>query len=191
MYICLEGIDGSGKSSQIKMLAEWLTNVGQEVFEVREPTESDVGILLRNMLESSRATEDNFQNTLALLFAADRTILMEEIRKAEFQGKVVISDRCFYSSMVYQNDVEWISLINKHAEKPDITILLDLDVETALERCEGKDHFENRDFLKDVRDRYLELAEKEDFFVVNANNGLNKIHHDIKRILSPKFGICI
>lgn len=191
MYICLEGIDGSGKSSQIKMLAEWLTNIGQEVFEVKEPTESDVGILLRRMLESSRATEDNFQNTLALLFAADRTILMEEIRKAEFQGKVVISDRCFYSSMVYQNDIEWISQINKHAEKPDITILLDLDVETALVRCEGKDHFENRDFLKDVRNRYLELADKEDFFVVNANNGLNKIHHDIKRILSPKFGICI
>jgi dTMP kinase len=116
---------------------------------------------------------------------------MEEIDKAENKGKLVISDRCYYSSMVYQNDGEWISQINKHAKKPDITILLDLDVETALKRCEGKDHFENQDFLKNVRKKYLELADKEDFYVVNANNGLNKIHHDIKRILTPKFGLCI
>ena len=191
MYICLEGIDGSGKSTQIAMLAEWLTTIGQKVLKVREPTESDIGMIIRNMLESSRATEDNFQNTLALLFAADRLVLMGEIGKAESQRKVVISDRCFYSSIVYQNNGEWISQINKHAKKPDITILLDLEVETALNRCEGKDHFENRDFLKKVRKKYLELAEEENFYVINANNGLNKIHHDIKRILSPKFGICI
>lgn len=191
MYICLEGIDGSGKSTQIEMLTEWLATMGQQVFMVKEPTESNIGTLLRNMLENPRATDYNFQNALALLFAADRTVLMEDIRKAEFKGKVVISDRCFYSSIVYQNDEEWISEINKHAKKPDITILLDLDVETALLRCDGKDHFENQDFLQKVRKKYLELAEKEDFYVVNANNGLNKIHQDIKRILAPKFGICI
>lgn len=191
MYICLEGIDGSGKSTQIALIREWLTAIGQKVLKIREPTESDIGMLIRKMLQSSRATEENFQNTLALLFAADRTVLMEEIVKAESDGKVVISDRCFYSSIVYQNDGKWISKINKHAKKPDITILLDLDVETALKRCEGKDQFENRYFLENVRKKYLELAEKEDFYVVNANNGLNKIHHDIKRIISPKFGICI
>ena len=191
MYICLEGIDGSGKSTQIKMLKEWFATIGQQVFMVKEPTESDIGKLLRNMLESTRATEDNFQNTLALLFAADRTVLMEDIMKAEFQGKVVISDRCFYSSIVYQNDGEWISQINKHAKKPDITILLDLDVETALHRCDGTDQFENRDFLEKVREKYLELAKEEIFFVINANNGLNKVNDDIKRILSPNFGICL
>jgi dTMP kinase len=173
------------------MLAEWLTTIGQQVHKIREPTGSDIGKLIRKMLESSRATEDNFQNTLALLFAADRTVLMEEIVKADSEGKVVISDRCYYSSIVYQNDGEWVSQINTHAKKPDITILLDIDVETALKRCEGKDQFENRDFLKNVGKKYLELAEKEDFYVINANNGLNKIHDDIKKILSPKFGICI
>ncbi|HPX78470.1 MAG TPA: thymidylate kinase, partial [Methanobacterium sp.] len=59
MYICLEGIDGSGKSTQIKMLKEWFATIGQQVFMVKEPTESDIGKLLRNMLESTRATEDN------------------------------------------------------------------------------------------------------------------------------------
>lgn len=191
MYICLEGIDGSGKSTQIALLEKWLQDIGQDVFTVREPTESDVGVLVRKMLGSSQATEDNFQRTLGLLFAADRTILMKEIQEAESTGKVVISDRCFYSSMVYQNDEEWISQINRYAKRPDITILLDLETETALERWEGKDHFENVDFLKKVRNKYLELAEIEGFYVINANNGINKIHHDIKRVLSPKFGICI
>ena len=165
MYICLEGIDGSGKSTQIKMLKEWFATIGQQVFMVKEPTESDIGKLLRNMLESTRATEDNFQNTLALLFAADRTVLMEDIMKAEFQGKVVISDRCFYSSIVYQNDGEWISQINKHAKKPDITILLDLDVETALHRCDGTDQFENRDFLEKVRRNTWNLPKKRIFLL--------------------------
>lgn len=191
MYICLEGIDGSGKSTQINLLEKWLKDIGQDVFMVREPTESDVGVLLRRMLESSKATEENFQRTLALLFAADRTILMEDIQEAESAGKVVISDRCYYSSMVYQNDSEWISQINKHVKKPDITILIDLEIETAMERCEGKDHFENRNFLKKIRKKYLELAEMEEFYVINGNNGLNKIHEDIKRVLAPKFGMCI
>lgn len=191
MYICLEGMDGSGKSTQITMLESWITEIGLPVFRVREPTGSQVGKLLRKMLKSPQATEDNFQTTLALLFAADRMILMKEIEQAESAGKIVITDRCFYSSMVYQNDSEWISSINKHVKKPDITILLDLDTETALNRCEKEDHFENKVFLDKIKRKYLKLAENEGFYVVNANNGVNKVHHDIKRILSPKFGICI
>lgn len=191
MYICLEGIDGSGKSTQIGLLKKWLKDIGQNVKIVREPTGSDVGVLIRKMLRSKKATEENFQNTLALLFAADRTILMEDITEAESTGEIIISDRCFYSSMVYQNNADWISEINKHVKKPDITILLDLETETALRRCDGQDHFENKIFLEKIRKRYLELAEKEEFYVINANNGLNKIHHDIKRVLSPKFGLCI
>jgi len=191
MYICLEGIDGSGKSTQVVMLEEWLKQIGQKVERVREPTESDVGKLLRKMLRNSRATEDNFQRTLALLFAADRMILMEDIKEAESAGKIVISDRCFYSSIAYQNDGKWIAQINKNAKRPDVTILLDLEIETALKRCEGKDHFENKVFLEKIRKKYLELAEKEGFYVINANNGINKVNHDIKRILSPKLGICV
>ncbi|MDD1774785.1 MAG: dTMP kinase [Methanobacterium sp.] len=190
MYICLEGIDGSGKSTQIKLLKKWLKEIGQKVLTIREPTPSDVGLLIRKMLLSPRSNDEDYQNTLALLFAADRTLLIEKIEKAESQNKVVISDRSYYSSMVYQNDQEWITQINKHAKKPDVTILLDLDVETALKRCEGHDHFENTNFLGKVKNRYLELAEKEDFYVINANNGLNKVQHDIKKVLLPKFGMC-
>jgi dTMP kinase len=191
MYICLEGIDGSGKSTQIELLEKWLITIGYNPLKISEPTGSEVGELIRKMLKSSHASETNFQITLALLFAADRMFLMDKIRKAESEGKIVISDRCFYSSIVYQNDDEWIAQLNKHAKIPDLTILLDLEIDTALGRCEGKDHFENKVFLEKIRKKYLKLAETEGFHVLNAENGVNKTHYDIKRIISPKLGICI
>jgi dTMP kinase len=188
MYICLEGIDGSGKSTQIELLVKWLDECGIEVLMVFEPTGSPAGKLIREMLQNPNATKNNFQNTLALLFAADRIILMDKIEKAEKEGKIVISDRCFYSSMAYQNDGDWIGTINKFAKRPDLVLLLDIDPETAISRCEG---FEDIDFLIKIRERYLKLADKQDFMVVNAKNGLNKVHDDIKRVVARKLGMCI
>ena len=191
MYICLEGIDGSGKSTQIELLVKWLDDCGIEALMVFEPTESPAGKLIREMLQNPNAIKNNFQNTLALLFAADRIILMDKIEKAEKEGKVVMSDRCFYSSMVYQNDGDWIKTINKFAKRPDLVLLLDIDPETAISRCEGKDSFEDIDFLIKIRERYLKIADKQDFMVVNAKNGLNKVHDDIKRVVARKLGMCI
>jgi dTMP kinase len=191
MYICLEGIDGSGKSTQLDMLGEWLEEYGLEVFRVFEPTESPPGRLIREMLTDSRATTPHFQRILGLLFAADRMILMDKIREAEKQGKIVISDRSFYSSLAYQDDPEWIMGINSYIKKPDLVILLDADTSHAISRFEGKDHFENPEFLEKVRNNYLELAQKNNFFVVNANNGVRKVHEDIKIILSPRIGRCV
>lgn len=191
MYICLEGIDGSGKSTQILLLEKWLNECGFEVMRIFEPTDSSIGKLIREMLQHPEATSENFQKTLALLFAADRMVLMDEIKAAEESDKIVISDRCFYSSIVYQDDPSWLYELNKSVKKPDIVILLDLDVETALDRCEGKDSFENKVFLEKIREKYLKLAEENDFFVINANNGINKTYEDIKRVISPKIGRCI
>jgi dTMP kinase len=191
MYICLEGIDGSGKSTQIELLVKWLKECGIEVLRVFEPTDSPVGRLIRDMLQNPNATDENFQKTLALLFGADRIILMKKISDAEEAGKIVVSDRCFYSSMVYQNGADWIAEINKFAKKPDVTLLLDIDPETAISRCDGKDSFEDSDFLQKIRNRYIDLGNKEDFLVINAKNGLNKVHDDIKRIIARKLGMCI
>ena len=191
MYFCLEGIDGSGKSTQILFLEKWLEEYGCKVKRIFEPTNSPVGKLIRKMLKDPEATGENFQKTLALLFAADRMILMDKIEAAEKLGRIVISDRSFYSSIAYQNEPEWLYEINKHVKRPDVVILLDIDIKTALERCDGKDSFENEVFLEKVRGKYLKLAEENNFFVINANNGINKVQEDIKKVLSPKIGRCI
>lgn len=191
MYICLEGIDGSGKSTQLERLGKWLENCGFTVTRIREPTDSPVGRLIRVMLQDPKAQDQGFQRTLALLFAADRTLLMDKIHAEEEMKRIVISDRSFYSSLAYQNGEEWIAQINQHALEPDLVILLDLEVGIAISRCDGNDSFEDADFLESVRQRYLKLAQQHGFMVVNANNGVNKVQDDIKRIVSPKLGMCI
>lgn len=191
MYICLEGIDGSGKSTQIVLLEKWLNDCGHDVLRIFEPTDSSTGKLIREMLKNPKAEDEAFQKTLALLFAADRMVLMDTIKASEESNNLVISDRCFYSSIVYQNGAEWLYEINKFIRKPDMVILLDLDVDNALKRCDGEDSFENKAFLEKIRKKYLKLAEENDFFVINANNGINKVHEDIKRVVSPKIGRCI
>ena len=191
MYIVLEGIDGAGKSTQIKLLKEWLENNGLKVETVVEPTDFEVGKLIRELLTRSDATSDTMQKTLGLLFAADRLILMDKIEKFESENTVVISDRSFYSSLVYQKPQEWIKELNKYAKIPDLVLLLDLDVKKSVERCDGTDEFENEEFLTGVKKNYLDLAKSNDNIkIIDANNGPNKVSSDIKKAVAPLFDIC-
>ncbi len=191
MYIVLEGIDGAGKSTQIKMLKEWLENNGLRVETIVEPTDMEVGKLIRKLLTRSDATSDTMQKTLGLLFAADRLILMDKIEQLEKDNVVVISDRSFYSSLSYQDPQDWIKEINKFAKIPDLVLLLDLDVKKSVERCDGTDEFENEEFLTGVKQNYLDLAGSNDNFkIIDANNGPNKVSSDIKKAVAPLFDIC-
>lgn len=202
MYICLEGIDGAGKSTQVKLLGKWLEENGYDVEMIVEPTSSPVGVLIREMLQNPRATEPEFQKMLGLLFAADRLTLKDKLLENEENSgnkhKIMLSDRCFYSSLAYQSPFEWISEINKYAKRPDLVIFLDIDVKTAVSRCQGIDKFENESFLNKVSDNYrkirensLKEQEKENFLIINANNGPNMVHHDIKKALALYLGICV
>ena len=191
MYIVLEGIDGAGKSTQIKMLKEWLESNGFRVETIVEPTDLEVGKLIRKLLTRSDATSDTMQKTLGLLFAADRLILMDKIEQLEKDNVVVISDRSFYSSLSYQDPQDWIKEINKFAKIPDLVLLLDLDVKKSVERCDGTDEFENEEFLTGVKQNYLDLAKSNDNFkIIDANNGPNKVSSDIKKAVAPLFDIC-
>ena len=136
MYIVLEGIDGAGKSTQIKMLKEWLESNGLRVETIVEPTDLEVGKLIRKLLTRSDATSDTMQKTLGLLFAADRLILMDKIEQLEKDNVVVISDRSFYSSLSYQD------------------------------------------------------PSNDNFKIIDANNGPNKVSSDIKKAVAPLFDIC-
>ncbi len=191
MYIVFEGIDGAGKSTQIKMLKEWLESNGLRVETIVEPTDLEVGKLIRKFLTRSDATSDTMQKTLGLLFAADRLILMDKIEQLEKDNVVVISDRSFYSSLSYQDPKDWIKEINKFAKIPDLVLLLDLDVKKSVERCDGTDEFENEEFLTGVKQNYLDLAKSNDNFkIIDANNGPNKVSSDIKKAVAPLFDIC-
>ena len=187
MYIVFEGIDGAGKSTQIQLLKEWLEDNGLEVETMVEPTDSEVGKLIRKILQRPDATTDRVQKTLGLLFAADRMLIMD---KLEDEKKVVISDRSFISSLAYQEPADWISVLNKYAKKPDLLLLLDLDVKTSVSRTSGEDTFENEEFLTNVKSNYLELVKDYNHEIINANNGINKVSSDIKNAVASHVGLC-
>ena len=187
MYIVFEGIDGAGKSTQIQMLKEWLEANGFRVETLVEPTDSEVGKLIRQILQHPDAKTDRFQKTLALLFAADRMLIMD---KLEDESKIIISDRSFISSLAYQEPAEWVEVLNRYAKKPDLLILLDLDVKKSVARTSGKDTFEDEEFLTGVKENYLKLAENYEHQIIDANNGVNKVSSDIKKAVAPYLGIC-
>lgn len=187
MYIVFEGIDGAGKSTQIQMLKEWLEANGFRVETLVEPTDSEVGKLIRKILQKPDAASDNVQKILGLLFAADRMLIMDKLND---ESKIFISDRSFISSLAYQEPAEWIEVLNRYAKKPDLLILLDLDVKTSVARTSGEDTFENEEFLTRVKKNYLELAENYEHQIIDANNGVNKVSSDIKKAVAPYLGIC-
>ena len=188
MYIVFEGIDGAGKSTQIQMLKEWLEDNGFRVETLVEPTDSEVGKLIRKILQRSDATTDRIQKTLGLLFAADRMLIMD---KLEDESKIIISDRSFISSLAYQEPCDWIGKLNKYAKKPDLLLLLDLDVKKSVSRTTGQDAFENEEFLSEVREKYLKIAENYTCEIINASNGVNKVSSDIKKAVAPYIGLCL
>lgn len=187
MYIVFEGIDGAGKSTQIGMLKEWIEANGFKVELQVEPTDSEVGKLIREILQRPDANTERVQRVLGLLFAADRLLIMD---KLEDKSKIIISDRSFISSLAYQGDAEWIEILNRYAKKPDLLILLDLDVEKSVARTSGEDTFENVEFLTGVKENYLNLAKNYTSEVIDANNGINKVSSDIKKAVAPYLGIC-
>jgi dTMP kinase len=173
VFIVFEGIDGSGKSTHIKALAEELRGRGYSVLQTSEPSKDRIGNFIRRYAErnDSRLTPE----TEALLFAADRfehvkTVIEPALRR----GRIVISDRYLYSSLAYQGagglEVDWIREMNKFAPKPDLGILLDILPEFSLQRVNRrKTVFEDSDYLRKVRAIYLQLVEEGELVRIDAD----------------------
>ena len=207
-FITFEGGEGAGKSLQIKKFAEYLEKKGIEVVLTREPGGTEVGKEIRRILVEG--DKDKFDEiTEILLFYADRRINLEKVVKPALkQGKYVICDRYNDSTVAYQfygankfKDTTIIDTIYKVVAgdfKPDVTVLLDVDVKVGLERsfkkAEGMDvkelRFENAkvDFHQRLRSGYLEMAknEPERFVVVNANNGVDEVFEELIRKVEPR-----
>ena len=191
MYIVLEGIDGAGKSTQTELRRQWLEKQGYNTKTIVEPTDSSIGRLIRNELKKPESTEDINQQMLALLFAADRLTLKQEILESKSTEKIILSDRSFYSSICYQNnqsiEPEWVYLINKYTPKPDLTIILDLDEKEALKRCDREEVFEELSFLTTTRKNYQKLLTTEDnIIMIDAAPSLEEVQKAIQEKIKEK-----
>ncbi len=196
LFITLEGLEGSGKTTQQKYIGDNLKEKGFDVLLTREPGATRLGKKIRQLLLDPDWSEMTPRAEI-LLFAADRAQHVEEIVKPALNdNKIVISDRYFDSNLAYQGygrglDIEIVRKINLWAVdylKPDLTFFLDLPVEVGLARARAQtadklgDRLEREElnFYKQIRDGYLELAkEAERFRVIDANRSIKEVKSDI------------
>ena len=188
VFIVFEGIDGSGKSTHIKLLAKELRGRGLHVLETSEPSRDRIGTFIREYAERNG---DRFTlETETLLFAADRYEHVKQvIAPALERGNVVITDRYFYSSIAYQGatgiDLEWIREMNRFAPQPDLGILLDIRPEHSLERVNdrAKTVFEVSDYLRKVREIYMGMVERGELVSVDADRPKGEVGAEIKGLV--------
>jgi dTMP kinase len=195
LFITFEGGDGCGKTTQIKLLDEYLRNKGYKTLLTREPGSKGLGVKLREILlnydgEVSPTCE-------SFLFLADRAQHVDcIIRPALEQGVIVLCDRHTDSTVAYQGygrglDLERIYHLNKIATgglKPNLTIVLDVDVETSQKRVGAeKDRMESAgiEFFQKVRKGFLEIAkqEPERVKVVDSTQTIEEIHKQILELV--------
>ena len=203
IFITFEGIEGSGKSTQLSMLNKWLTNHDYDVVATREPGGTKIGEKIRELLRSGSKGDVFSPRTELMLFEASRAQHMEEIiLPALNNGKIVLCDRFFDSTTVYQGvaraiDTDIVHILNDFSsfeKKPDLTIILDIDVDESMNRLikreTSKDRIEQEDrkFFENVRNGYLNLAQNnERFFVVDGTSDANSIQQKIRDELSKRF----
>jgi len=195
LFLTFEGGDGSGKSTQSALLTEWLTAQGRTVVHAREPGGTELGLELREIVLHRRGYMA--PRAEALIYAADRAHnIATVVRPALERGDVVIQDRYLDSSVAYQGagrvldpgEVRELSLWATEGLLPDLTVLLDLDIETGRARLDDartrydRLEAEAADFHHRVREAYLELAdaEPERFLVLDATEPVEVLAERIR-----------
>jgi len=202
-FITFEGSEGCGKSTQITLLAEKLRQAGREPLLIREPGGTTAGESIRHLLQHAPEGENLVPEAELLLFAASRAQLVrEKILPALEADRIVISDRFFDSTTVYQGvarriPAEDTARINAFAIGdclPDVTFVLDLDRQASLARMrDGKRELdrierESEEFFAAVRQGYLDLAKKNPARVVllDASSSVESLSSEIQSIISQR-----
>jgi dTMP kinase len=203
MFITLEGPDGSGKSSQIPILADWLRSQGYQVLTTREPGGTPIGNQIREVLLSKLENTAMHPRTEILLFLSSRAQLVEEvIRPLLDKGVVILCDRYADSTLAYQgygHGVDLATLRNlldfaTGSLYPDLTLLLDLDVKMGLQRRKINGGEWNRldaytqAFHERVRLGYLEMAKQEParWMTVQADQSLNEVQLALRQAVASR-----
>lgn len=201
--ISFEGPDGSGKTTQIELLEDYLKGKGYNIIKTREPGGTPISEKIRDVILDN-GNKEMCGMCEALLYAASRAQLVEEVIKPSINdGKIVICDRFVHSSLVYQGiarnlGVDRIRGINDAALNgltADLVIMLNMSYEEGLRRKQKQqvlDRIENSgdDFHKKVFEGYMKIAEKSDKIeVVDASGSVEVIHHDIIKLMDKILNI--
>jgi dTMP kinase len=206
-FVVLEGIDGAGTTTQVARLADRLRADKVPVRATREPSDGPIGSLIRQVLTGRIVAPEGRAPgwaTMALLFAADRMDHVEsDIEPFVAGGGVIISDRYDASSLAYQSvssghggdvAVEWIRSLNKHAMRPDLTIVVDLAPDLAAERRasrgEATQLYEQNEVQRALAQFYRDLAKhmpNDRIVVVNGAGTMEDVHHRIYAAYAAAF----
>ena len=204
IFITVEGGDGAGKTTHISFISEYMSAMGWQVVNTREPGGTELGESLRALLLDSNDIAISDHTELLLMFAARMQHIDQVIGPALAQGKCVLCDRFTDATYAYQGagrgiDDHRISELEQWVQQglqPDLTIVLDVPVEIGLSRTEqrgqSKDRFEQQqlEFKQAVRDRYLERAEQfpQRIKLIDASKTLDQVSTQIKSCLVERFG---
>jgi len=194
MFIAIEGIDGTGKSTQAKRLAEYFRSQGREVTLSREPTDGVWGTMLRDSASTGRLSP---QEELDAFLKDRQEHVTETIKPALAAGHVVILDRYYFSTMAYQGargfDPQKIRADNEaFAPVPDLLLILDLDLDTALTRIgtrgDTANEFEQRSNLERCRAIFLSLKDEPFVRIIPSSASLDEVFAGIIRAFGEKCG---
>lgn len=201
IFITLEGIDGVGKTTHANLVADFFRQKGKDVVLTREPGGTKIGESIRNLLLIKDDEELCPDTELLLMFAARAQHLLEVIKPAFKENKLVICDRFIDASYAYQGGGRGISPSRINVLEnlivpdltPDLTVLLDAPIEIALERAGQRDsgdrfEAETSHFFQSIRDAYLKLAESKSgrISVVDASRDIDTVQNDIVKLLENK-----
>ncbi|MBA3009590.1 MAG: dTMP kinase [Proteobacteria bacterium] len=199
-FLVFEGIDGSGKSTQILRTHERLIQNKQPGVATFEPTDGPIGSLIRQMLAGKVETD---QLTIAALFAADRTDHLVNrkngVRAMVDQGRVVLCDRYYFSSYAYHAqymDMDWViraNALNAQILRPTATLFIDVDPDVCLGRIRANrdcfDMYEKIDILKKVRENYFlafeRLKDQEKIIIIDGNGPPDRVTQEIWKQIQP------
>jgi dTMP kinase len=197
VFVCFEGGEGAGKSTQARLLEEWLRAAGHVTLLTHEPGDTPVGQDVRRIVLDP-ATGELADRTEALLYAADKAEHIHSVvRPALDRGEVVITDRYVDSTLAYQGagrsldagELEWVARWATEDLRPHLTVLLDLEPSAGLTRFEGRDRIEGEsiDFHVRVREEFLSLAkgDPDHYLVLDARESAEEIAAAIAARLAP------